>query len=461
MPSDAPRRAAVFDRRRSGLLLPLSALHDDVAPALGAPARRAVEWMSEAGFSVWQVLPLGPLGAEGSPYWTRSDFASEARYASGLAGNAEAGAFERWRRRESGWLDDFALFEALAHEHDGAPWTRWPAAERDRDPAALAEARARHARTIESVCRAQFAFDGAWAALRDFAHERGVRFFGDLPIYVAPHSAETWVHRGSFQLDAHGEPVLVAGVPPDYFAADGQLWGNPLYDWEAEARAGFPLWRARIRRALDRYDLVRLDHFRAIAGYWAVPVGATTARAGTWRTGPGDALLAALREEAPDAPFVAEDLGEITPDVVALRERAGLPGMRVLQFAFDGDPANVHLPWRHERRAVVYTGTHDNDTTHGWCRGLDAGTLNLVRCILDPPPGRMQEALVRATLGSVADLAVLPVADVLGLGSEARLNTPGTVGRNWAWRLPADALTNDLARRWSMLNRTFGRALPR
>jgi 4-alpha-glucanotransferase len=446
-------RLPVFDRRRAGALLPLSAL----AAALGRGGRACVDWLAEAGFSVWQILPVGPVGADGSPYWVHSDSAGNPQFldTSELPDPLPA-PDAQFRATSAGWLPDYALFEALTRAHGGAPFWSWPAQLRDRAPAALAAARRELAPALERIEREQYAFHVQWQRLREYAHGRGVRLFGDLPFYVAPSSAETWTHRGLFQLTATGEPAAVGGVPPDYFAQLGQLWGNPVYDWHAQRREGFAWWVARVRAQLARMDLLRLDHFRALAAYWAVPAGAPDARGGAWHSAPGAELLQRLREEFSDLPLAAEDLGLITPDVLALRNDFGLPGMRVLQFAFDGDAANPHRPYLHERASVVYTGTHDNDTTLGWYSQLDAATAARVNLYLGA--GSMPEALIRAALGSVARLAVIPVQDLLGLGAEARINMPGTVSGNWTWRLPPAALTPGLARRYLELNAVYGRA---
>jgi 4-alpha-glucanotransferase len=447
-------RLPVFDRRRAGVLLPLSALE---AP-LGRGGRAFVDWLAAAGFSVWQILPLGPAGADGSPYWVRSDAAGEPGYLDPQElPAAGTGIDAQFRADSAGWLPDYALFEALTREHRGAPFWAWSADLRDRDPGALATARARLGAELAALEREQYAFHVQWGRLRDYARERGVRFFGDLPFYVAPSSAETWSHRGLFQLKATGEPAAVGGVPPDYFAELGQLWGNPVYDWHAQQRDGFAWWVARVRAQLSRLDLLRLDHFRALAAYWSVPAGAPDARGGAWHSTPGGALLTRLREEFSDLPLAAEDLGVITPDVIALRDNFGLPGMRVLQFAFDGDGANPHRPYMHERASVVYTGTHDNDTTLGWYSHLDAGAARLVDLYLGASGAAVLPALLRLALGSVARLMIVPMQDLLGLASEARLNTPGTVSGNWSWRLPAAALTPELARRYAGLNAAYGR----
>lgn len=452
--------------RRAGVLLPAFSLCNG-STGFGDAARAFVDWLASAQFSVWQLLPIGPTGSDGSPYWLRSDHATHPALADLLPGAVPGAEFASWREREREWLEDYALFEALTLEHRGAPWQDWPEPLRDREPAALAKARERHAGTIERVALGQFAAARAWTGLRAYANARGVALFGDLPIYVAPDSVETWVHRGQFQLDAAGRPTALAGVPPDYFAADGQLWGNPLYDWDAMAADGFAFWRARVRRALGRFDLLRLDHFRGLVACWRVPASAATAREGAWQPAGGAPLLRALIDDARAGPgghaqpFVAEDLGIITPDVEALRHEFGLPGMRVLQFAFDGSPDNPYLPHRHTRDSVVYTGTHDNDTTLGWYRALGEAPREYVDYVLRARPGDMPGALVHAALASVADLAVVPVADLLDLGSEARLNVPGTVQGNWQWRLPDGALTAALAQRCARANRVFGRALLR
>jgi 4-alpha-glucanotransferase len=445
-------RLPVFDRRRAGVLLPLSALE---AP-LGRGGRAFVDWLAGAGFSVWQILPLGPVGADGSPYWVRSDWAGNAALLDPLD-LPGAPPDPQFLAESSAWLPDYALFEALTAAHGGAPFWHWPEELRDRAPDALAAARAAHAAELAALTREQYAFHVQWERLRDYARGRGVRLFGDLPFYVAPSSAETWAHRELFQLTASGAPAVVGGVPPDYFSELGQLWGNPVYAWHAHRREGYSWWIARVHAQLKRLDLLRLDHFRALAAYWAVPAGAPDARGGAWHGAPGMELLTRLREEFSDLPLAAEDLGVITSDVQALRDGFGLPGMRVLQFAFDGDAANPHRPYLHERAGIVYTGTHDNDTTLGWYSHLDAASAARVNLYLGVTAGAMPEALIRAALGSVALLAIVPAQDLLGLGSGARLNTPGTTSGNWSWRLPPAALTADLARRLAELNAVYGR----
>jgi 4-alpha-glucanotransferase len=453
-----------LDRRRAGVLLHLSALdRGDGRGALGQRARDFTDWLAAAGFTVWQILPVGPTGHDGSPYWVRSDHAgNEALLDAAELPEPQGAAFEEFRAQAGRWLDDWALHEALRAAQGGLPWQHWPASLRDREPAALAAARREHARSIESCIARQFAFDLQWARLRAYAAVRGVRLFGDLPIYVAPDAAETWVHREQFQLEADGRARAIAGVPPDYFSADGQLWGNPLYDWQAMRRDGFAFWRRRVATALARFDLLRLDHFRGLESHWAVPAAAATAREGRWLPTPGAALLDALARDL-DAvgaalPLVAEDLGLITPEVDALRRAYALPGMHVIQFGFDGNPTNPHLPHMHSRRAVCYTGTHDNDTCAGWLQSLDAGTLRRVEAYFGARGPELGAAVLRAALGSVSELAILPVQDLLGLDSRARFNTPGTTAGNWSWRLPEHSLGDSIARQFATQIRDFGRA---
>jgi 4-alpha-glucanotransferase len=448
-------RLPVLDRRRAGVLLHLGSLE----AALGRGGRAFIDWLAQAGFSVWQILPAGPTGTDGSPYWVRSDFAGETAYLDPTelpdVGTPDYSAFLDANQH---WLDDYALFEVLSAAQKGAAWWTWPAELRDRTPSALARVTRNLAAQLARVKADQFAFFVQWRRLRDHARSRGVRVLGDLPFYVGADSAATWAHRDQFQLTAEGKPAAVAGVPPDYFSATGQLWGNPLYDWHAMRRDNFGYWRARVLEQLERVDLLRIDHFRALAAHWAIPAGAPDARSGAWHPTPGEDLLRCLLDELGDLPILAEDLGVITDDVVALRKRFGLPGMRVLQFAFSGEGDNPHLPHMHEQDSVVYTGTHDNDTTLGWYSSLDAETRGRVDSTLRAAPGSMPEALIREALGSVGQLAIIPAQDLLALGSEARLNTPGTVTGNWSWRLPHGGLTPELARHFARLNAMYGRA---
>jgi 4-alpha-glucanotransferase len=448
-------RLPVLDRRRAGVLLHLAALGPG---ALGEPGHAFVDWLAGAGFTVWQILPVGPTGTDGSPYWLGSDHAGNPSFIDEAARPRAAGhEFDDFQRDNAGWLPDYALFTALRAVLAGAAWIDWPAPLRERDPRALEAARLQHRERIAEIVATQFAFHVQWRELRRHAASRGVRLFGDLPIYVAQDSVETWAHREQFLLDAAGRPSFVAGVPPDYFSAEGQRWGNPLYDWARMRTDGFAYWRERVRAQLARFDLLRIDHFRGLAAHWAVPAAAPTARDGSWVPTPGAELFGALARDFAGLPFVAEDLGVITPDVTALRREFGLPGMKVLQFGFDGAGDNPHLPHMHAADEVVYAGTHDNDTVRGWLSALDGETLRRVCFYLRAPPADVPEAMLRAVLGSVGRLAVVQMQDLLELGSEARYNTPGTVTGNWAWRLPASPPGDDLARRCALLNRAYGR----
>jgi 4-alpha-glucanotransferase len=454
-------RLPVLDRRRAGVLLHptcLIASGAESAGALGERARIFIDWLADAGFTVWQVLPLGPTGVDGSPYWARSDHAGNPplidRAHDPPGGEA---AFNDFCARNQRWLDDYALFEALAQWQEGAPWWEWPWPLRNREPFALQQAREDFADAIRATQHAQWQFAWQWSELRRHAHSRGVRIFGDLPIYVAPDSATTWTQREQFQLDHDARPLVVAGVPPDYFSEDGQLWGNPLYDWERMKWEDFRFWRERLASQLERFDLLRIDHFRGLAAYWAVPAGARTPRQGAWRAAAGREMLRAVARDDPALPLVAEDLGVITPDVVELRREFNLPGMRVLQFAFDGGGDNPHLPHNHEEGSVVYTGTHDNDTTAGWYASLGPETRARMHDYLGIWDGDPLDAMVRTALASVGQLTILPLQDVLRLGSEARFNTPGTATGNWRWRAPLEALDAPLARHHRELNELYGR----
>ncbi len=481
----------VMAHRASGILLHPTALPGPYGNGdFGPPARRFLRMLSDGGQSVWQVLPLGPTdggweGGPGSPYDCRSAFAGngslispEELVAEGLLDELKledrgTGASRRelleesWREfsrsppkeiaedfrefREAAeqrfWLDDWAVFWVL-HRHYRQSWLDWPEPLRDRDPSALGAARDRWAEEIAFEGYVQFLFHRQWQALRRRASALGVRVCGDMPIYVSLDSADVWAHRELFELDRTGRPTEVAGVPPDYFSATGQRWGNPLYRWSRHREEGFDWWLRRVESHLRAFDVLRIDHFRGFAQYWAVPAQAETAEGGSWRPGPGRALfdaLAVLRgEDEGPLPLIAEDLGEITPDVRELLAELGLPGMKVLQFAFSTLDSE-HLPHFHTRNCVVYTGTHDNDTTRSWFEGLGTEERERAADYLgvdhDVDPARVPWQLIRCALESVADLAIVPLQDVLGLGEEARFNTPATVAGNWSWQVSDDQLS--------------------
>jgi 4-alpha-glucanotransferase len=457
----------VLSARRAGVLLhPTSLPGPGPNGTLGAEAWRFVDWLAAGGFSVWQTLPLGPVDSYGSPYCLRSAYAGYTRLldaahlatlrelprgfevaAVGLARDVvyrsfdtgaspeQRRAFARFVGRHRRWLLPYGLFELCSERFAQVPWWEWPKPYRDRRTAALLEFFGEERQSFRAILFEQYLFDLQWTALRRYANDRGVYLFGDLPFYVDLNSVEVWWTRDVFALDGKGKPLGVAGVPPDYFNEDGQLWGNPLYDWDALQRRGFDWWLARLEGQLERFDLVRIDHFRALESYWEIRAGAKTAREGVWRKGRGVELLSALRLRLGEIPLVAEDLGIITDDVRALRDRFELPGMLVAQFAFDGKADNPHLPANHIRNAVAYTGTHDNDTTVGWYEDLDdAARREIERALdLDAPP-KVPEFLIEAVYRSAAQLAILPMQDLLGLGADSRMNVPGRATGNWGWR---------------------------
>ena len=424
--------------RRAGVLL-----HPRALPSrrLDADAERWLDLLQRGGFRLWQVLPMNIPDATGSPYQSCSAFAADPAWLPEEDEAVDPGAVAAYAERESVWLDDFALFRVIRFRQGMRPWTEWPEPLKWRDADALAELRAREADTIAHIVEQQYRLDRRWAALRRIATERDILLFGDMPLFVAHDSADVWAHPHLFRLDDAGRPTVVAGVPPDYFSATGQRWGNPLYDWDAMQAEGFAWWLARWRRKLAWFDLVRLDHFRGLEAVWSIPADAPTAAEGEWQPVPGAALLETLRQAFPELPIVAENLGLITPEVEALRQRFGLPGMAVLQFAFDGFPDNPHKPWNIGPDTVVYTGTHDNDTTNGWYASLDEAARAEVRRQLGVTEIDDAAALLcGVAIDSAARLAVLPLQDVLGLGSEARYNRPGTVEGNWQWQFHWETL---------------------
>lgn len=366
-------------------------------------------------------------------------------------------AFRQWSAAQVGWLDDYALFQAVDAAEGGRSWSQWPPALARREPAAITAARREH----EAECRywsfVQWIFDTQWQAVRAYARERGVAIIGDLPIYCASHSADVWVNPGLFELDEQLQPAVVAGVPPDYFSATGQLWGNPLYRWSAHAEEDYAWWIARMRSALRHADVVRIDHFRGFAGYWEVPATATTAIDGQWRPGPGIALFDAVRAALGELPIIAEDLGTITADVIALRDDLGLPGMAVLQFAFGGGPDNAYLPHNLQRNCVIYTGTHDNDTSRGWFATAPDAERRATQVYLKTDGSEIQWDLIHAASSSVATLAIYPMQDVLGLGSEARMNLPGRGEVQWRWRFSWDQVAPWQAERLALIGSAHGR----
>ncbi len=503
--------------RSSGILLHPTSLPGRFGIGdLGSEAYRFVNFLADSHQRVWQVLPLGPTGYGDSPYQCFSAFAGNPLLISleklvdqGFLrpGDLEAtpdfpkhevefGAviefkvpllkrsyenfkshapatqrdqFQAFCHANALWLDDFALFMAVKEVHGGVAWTAWNHSIAARQPAAMKQWRDRLSHEIEVRKFWQYQFFKQWAELSRYCQERRIRLMGDIPIFVAHDSADVWSHGELFYLDADGRPTAVAGVPPDYFSATGQLWGNPLYRWEVIAQTGYQWWIERFRATLSLVDIVRLDHFRGFEAYWEVPGTETTAVRGRWVKGPGASLFEAVREKLGELAIVAENLGLITPEVEALRHRFGLPGMAVLQFAFGEDlQASEFLPHNYVRNLAVYTGTHDNDTTVGWWTsgvGDSTRTLDNVQRerefalkYLASDGREIHWAFIRAVLASVAALAVIPLQDVLGLGSEARMNLPARPGGNWRWRYHTDALTDDVRNRLRELTITYGRS---
>lgn len=418
-------------QRSSGLLLHVTSLPGG---RLGSPAERFVDFLAAAGQKWWQVLPVGPPDAHGSPYAALSAFAGSERL---LAGDALPDDSPTTPFRPP-WLRDYVLFRALRDRY-GGPWTAWPRGLRDREPRALSRAREAHAAAIAKYEHAQRAFHHQWRALKRYANRRGVRLIGDVPLFVAHDSADVWANRDLFKLTKSGKPAVVAGVPPDYFSKTGQRWGNPVYRWDQVRRRRYRWWIARLARARELFDLVRLDHFLGLLRTYEVSARAKTALRGRWTKGPGASFLSAVAPRG----LIAEDLGRVTPEATRLRKRFRLPGMQVLQFCFGEDGT---LPHDFERNCVVYTGTHDNDTTVGWFR--EGGTdRELARHYARCRKNQIHWGLIRVAHECPAGLAVVPVQDLLGLPSSARMNRPGTTKGNWRWRLKEGTLTPALARR--------------
>ncbi len=475
---------------------------------LGPEAFTYLEWLADAGAGWWQVLPLHPTGPGYSPYSAISTYAGsewlispEMLVADALVEMEELEqalafpadrvayeelipwkrgilrtAFERFRRlqppdlvRELAdfrtahalWLEDFALYLAIKRAHGGLPWYEWPRPLAHRHPDALEDWARDHAEEVELVEFGQFLFFRQWRAVREAASDLGIKILGDVPIFLARDSAEVWARPELFRLDDELRPTVVSGVPPDYFSPTGQLWGNPLYDWDRLASEGYRWWIDRLRHALDLADAVRLDHFRGFQAYWEVPAHHKVATRGRWVRGPGRALFDAMALAIGRLPFVAEDLGEITPDVLELRDELGLPGMAILQFAFSPEPRSIFLPYAHDQNLVVYTGTHDNNTAVGWYRdNASDGERDLLRRYCGSDGSEVNWDLIRLAMASVADLAVVPHQDLAGLGSDCRMNTPARADGNWRFRILPWTLKEDIQRRLHELIWVYGR-LPR
>lgn len=502
--------------RTSGILLHPTSLPGPFGIGdLGPEAYRFVDFLASTGQSFWQMLPLGPTGYANSPYMCFSAFGGngllislETLVAEGLLepadihnppafpsprvdygrvidfkmpllaksyryfhtrGDTHYEDFFTFCERHAFWLEDYALFTALKEMHERRVWTTWEKGAARRDPDALLRWRNVLTEAVQFCKYVQYQFFKQWEALRQYCHAHGVRLIGDLPIYVAHDSADVWAHREQFYLDAEGWPLIVAGVPPDYFSATGQRWGNPIYRWDVLAQAGYQWWSDRFRINLALTDMVRLDHFRGFEAYWEIPASEATAMNGRWMKGPGIDVFTAMRAALGELPMIAEDLGIITPEVDTLREHTGLPGMRILQMAFGSDPkAPLYRPHNHTPHSVVYTATHDHNTTVGWFTAApgtqttqnqdEVGRERAYALQYLGSDGRdMHWDLIRLALSSVARLAIFPLQDVLGLGTEARMNLPGTSQGNWEWRFTAEMLTPAIRQRLADLTRIYER----
>lgn len=480
----------------------------------GPSAYHFVDWLEHTGQTLWQVLPLVPAGKGYSPYmspacmaynpmmvdlralaaegWLAGDYAEDdASYASAqdqapgervdfprterfrLTALREAarnffqdehapqrGDFDAFCERQREWLDDYALFMVLAERFDGEPWQTWPAELASRDAGALEQVRNESREDYLFWCFVQWNAERQWQGIRAYANARNIRIVGDVPIFVAPNSADTWANPDLFELGEDLWPAFVAGVPPDYFAEDGQYWGNPLYNWTAHEQQRYAWWTLRVRRSLEAADIVRIDHFRGFAAYWSIAAGSKSAREGQWRPGPGRFLFDALNRNLGALPLIAEDLGTLGPEVSELMQQTGLPGMAVLQFAFASDATNPYLPHNLIRNQVVYTGTHDNDTTNGWFASTDERERARAQVYLKTDGREMNWELIHAASQSVAGWAIYPMQDVLGLGSEARMNRPGDESGCWGWRFQWAMLHEWQTRRLRAVTQIHGRDAP-
>ena len=489
-------------RRRGGVLLhPSSLPGKGYSGDFGANARRFVDLIAAAGLQIWQVLPLGPTHADLCPYQSFSvhagntdlvdlqwlveqgwlsqeqadggqasprgkrqalDIASEVffKQRTTAPGSPMAAAYKRFLQQAYFWLENYVRFQAFRNSQGRQPWTTWPQGLRDCEPATCDQQALALAEEISELRFRQFVFHCQWDQLRQYANERGILLFGDMPIYVHQESADVWAHQALFDLDEHGDPVTVTGVPPDYFSSEGQLWGNPQYNWELMRDTGFQWWLQRFASAARQFDIARIDHFRALDAYWEIPASATSAKEGKWVPAPGRELLQAVREQCPDLCLVAENLGTISAEVEALRADFALPGMLILQFAFDGNPENPYLSHRHSQGDIVYTGTHDNDTTLGWFESLTDDTRGRVYQYFNNPTEGMPWMLIGQAMASPAKTAIVPWQDFLCLNGKHRMNTPGTTEGNWHWRFEWEQVPQDLAGRIRDLLTTYDRLPP-
>ena len=498
--------------RKSGVLFPVFSLPG--AYGIGCFSKEAykfVDFLAKSGQSYWQMLPIGPTSYGDSPYQSFSTVAGnpyfidlkelidegllkkaecdraklkaddkyinygllyENRYpllkkAFGRISDDKRSKVERFVKKNKKWLPDYALFMALKNAHGGASFMLWEDELRLRKPVAIKAAFQKYADEVLFYEWIQYEFFGQWEKLKKYANKSGIKIIGDIPIYVAEDSADVWAHPELFQMDEDRSPVAVAGCPPDAFSADGQLWGNPLYDWKYHKETGYAWWIERMKNCMKLYDVIRIDHFRGFDEYYSIVAGAKNARKGKWKKGPGLALFKAVKKEIGETPIIAEDLGFMTDSVRKLVKDTGFPNMKVLEFAFDGrdessssDKTNDFLPFNYCKNCVVYTGTHDNETLRGWLDSIKKAELAEVQDYVDyhvKNKAVLTRKLVRAALASSADMCIIPMQDWLGLSNEARINTPSTIGENWKWRMDKDALTKDLSAEMKKLTRLYGR----
>lgn len=456
--------------RCAGVLLHISSLPTG---DFGADAHQFVDFLADIGASIWQTLPLNMPHDDGSPYQCLSAHAGNPKFISleylvnenllnndALQPNIHAvpgDAYIHYKQYKNiklqkeylsfchknvAWLGDFAYFLVLREKFKHASWNTWPTAYKNKQPAMMAKVKRRYATEIAVIKFTQFLFFRQWQTLKDYANKRGITMFGDIPLFVAFDSADVWAKPHLFKLDSHKNMQVVAGVPPDYFSETGQRWGNPHYNWPNMQRTGFSWWLARMRTQNSMFDMLRIDHFRGLESAWEIPAAAETAVQGAWILAPGDALLKTIKARFPHLSLIAEDLGIITDEVDKLREKYNLPGMKILQFAFGGDDDNPYLPQNIWENSVVYTGTHDNDTTLGWYQALDDGAKNHLNAVIGDAAPNMPQALIELAMASKANIAIIPMQDILGLDAAHRMNIPGTTAGNWQWRFDWDVLSN-------------------
>ncbi|MCR5657369.1 MAG: 4-alpha-glucanotransferase [Butyrivibrio sp.] len=503
----------VKNNRKCGVLMPVFSLPSKYG--IGCFSKEAydfVDFLEKSGQSYWQILPLGPTSYGDSPYQSFSTYAGNPYFVDleklidkGLLDRAEVDkvnfgadpekvdyarlfkarfdvlhkayvnsglsdenkkkpsaelkkAFDAFVKENAWWLEDYALYTALKKRYDGLSWIEWPEEIRLRKKDALKEAREKYADSSRFYEFIQYLFMEQWFELKAYANKKGIDIIGDIPIYVAFDSADTWANPELFQLDKKNLPTAVAGCPPDAFSKTGQLWGNPLYKWEYHKKTGFKWWMNRIRQCYKLYDVVRIDHFRGFDEYYAIPFGDPTAENGSWKKGPGYDLFDVMKKEFGKIRVIAEDLGYLTPSVIALVKKTGFPGMKILQFAFDAREESDYLPHNYVKNSIVYTGTHDNDTTLSWYKTIPRADRNFAKKYLGLRSNKnVTWEFIRATFASVSDTAIIPMQDYLELGKEARINTPSTLGGNWVWRMKSDACTDELAERMLDLAKTYGR----